>query len=144
MVEIFGDKSIGDTYQVRKGVYAVIFNSDKHKIMTVRNGTGFHFLPGGGIESGESHLQCIKREMLEETGYNCHIGEYVCNALRFFISTKNEPLLSDGYFYLASLCGRIQEPLEDDHYIEWINIESSKQLLFHEHHYCAVIKALNI
>ncbi len=46
--------------------------------------------------------------------------------MRYFQSTKGEPLLNDGYFYLATLCNKIQEPIEDDHFIEWINTRERK------------------
>ncbi|TMU83797.1 NUDIX domain-containing protein [Bacillus sp. BHET2] len=129
---------------MRKGVYAVIFNTKRDKVMTVHNGKGHHFLPGGGIENDESHLNCIEREMLEETGYRAIIVSYIGNAMRYFQSTKSEPLLSDGYFYLADLSEKVQEPYENEHYIEWIDIKSVKYLLVHEHHYWAVNEVLNL
>lgn len=33
-----------------------------------QSGIGEYKIPGGGVESGESHLETIKREVLEETG----------------------------------------------------------------------------
>ncbi|MGP4109264.1 NUDIX hydrolase [Virgibacillus sp. L01] len=143
MKKIFGENSDITEYEIRKGVYAVIFNTKKDKVMTVQNGRGHHFLPGGGIENGESHLKCLEREMLEETGYKAFFGSYIGNAMRYFQSTKGEQLLSDGYFYLADLSDKVQEPIEDEHYIEWIEIESAKQLLIHEHHYWAIKEGLN-
>lgn len=76
--------------------------------------------------------------MLEETGYKIFIGPYIDNAMRYFQSTKDESLLSDGYFYLADLSCKVQEAIKDKYYIEWIEIESSKRLFIHEHHYRAV------
>lgn len=142
MIKIFGEKVDRTRYEIRKGVYAVIFNSKKDKVMTVQNGRGHHFLPGGGIENTESHFQCLEREMLEETGYKVLIGSYIGNSMRYFQSTKGESLLSDGYFYLADLYHKVQEPIENEHYIEWINIESAKHLFIHEHHYWAVKEGL--
>lgn len=143
MKEVFGEKIDGIDYGIRKGVYAVIFNTKKEKVMTVQNGRGHHFLPGGGIENDESHFNCLEREMLEETGYEVFIGSYIGNAMRYFQSTKGEALLSDGYFYLADLSDKVQEPIEAEHYIEWIDIERADQLLIHEHHYWAVKNGLN-
>jgi 8-oxo-dGTP diphosphatase len=143
LIKIFGEKFDGIDYPIRKGVYAVIFNSNKDKVMTVQNGRGHHFLPGGGIENNESHFECLKREMLEETGYDVSIGSFIGNAIRYFKSTKGEPLLNDGFFYLADLLVKMQQPIEVDHSIKWIDIESAKQLLIHEHHFWAIRKGHN-
>lgn len=142
MIKIFGEKRDKANYEIRKGVYAVIFNTKRDKVLTVQNERGHHFLPGGGIEEGESHLQCLERELLEETGYKVYFKSYIGNAMRYFQSTKGERLLSDGYFYLADLSDKVQESIEDDHDIVWIDIQSAKQLLIHEHHYWAVKKGL--
>jgi 8-oxo-dGTP diphosphatase len=39
--------------------------------------------------------------MLEETGCEVAIGPIIDEAMRVVLSTRNEPTLSDGYFYLA-------------------------------------------
>ncbi|MGG3478631.1 NUDIX domain-containing protein [Peribacillus frigoritolerans] len=142
MLKIFGEKIDGLDYQIRKGVYAIVFNSKKDKILTVKNSRGHYFLPGGGIVNNEGNQECLEREMLEETGYKVSIGSFIGNAKRYFQSTKNEPLINDGYFYLAELLDKIQEPIEDDHFIKWIEIKSVRELLVHEHHCWAVNKGL--
>lgn len=94
----FGEKIEGLEYKMRKGVYTIVFNSTKSKILTVQNSKGHHFLPGGGIEVNESNQECLEREMLEETGNKITIGAFIGNAKRYFQSTKNDPILNDGYF----------------------------------------------
>lgn len=143
MVKIFGRKIDGLDYQMRKGVYAICFNSTMDKVLTVQNSKGDYFLPGGGIENGEDDFSCLEREMLEETGFKVTIGSYIGNAMKYFKSTKAEPLLNNGYFYLVELSDKVQEPLEDDHYISWIDLENAEQLLIHEHHYWAIIEGLS-
>ncbi|MGE7186277.1 NUDIX domain-containing protein [Peribacillus sp. NPDC006672] len=117
-------------------VYAIVFNSEKDKILTVKNSKGHYFLPGGGIKSNEGCQECLESEMQEETGYKVSIGSFIGNAKRYFQSTNNDPLINDGYFYWAELLDKIQESIEADHFIKWIDIESVLELLVHEHLCC--------
>ncbi len=46
---------------------ALVVNSEG-KILVVKEGQDFWSLPGGGIEHGESAIDCIRREIREEIG----------------------------------------------------------------------------
>jgi 8-oxo-dGTP diphosphatase len=137
----FGAKLDGIDYAVRQGAYAVVFNPAATQVMTVRNARGHHFLPGGGIENGESHAECLEREFLEETGYQIIVGDCIGNASRYFHSPEAGAWMSDGHFYMAELAHKAQEPAEDDHGIEWLDTEQAKQQLI-EHHGWAVAEAV--
>ncbi|WKA54594.1 NUDIX hydrolase [Planococcus shixiaomingii] len=139
---IFGEKRESVDYQLRKAVYAVIFNAAKDKVATVKTANGRYFLPGGGIEEQELPEACLERELLEETGHAIAIGSFIGTAMRFFYSTQNVPTLNDGYFYLARLGEKIQDPTEEDHFLTWVPVEQLQELLFHEHHYWAVMEGL--
>ncbi|MCY8590168.1 NUDIX hydrolase [Bacillus haynesii] len=141
--QVFGHKIDGLDYQKRKGVYAVIFNLTKEKVLTVQTARGHHFLPGGGIKTNETQKSCLERELLEETGYEVSSCSFIGKSMNFFQSIKNEPILSEGYFYLAKLGRKIQEPLEDDHYLKWISVDCIQEVLLHEHHIWAVTEGLN-
>ncbi|MER1989605.1 MAG: NUDIX domain-containing protein [Solibacillus isronensis] len=141
-MKVFGEKLNGLKYELRKGVYAVIFNSTMNEVLTVQTSRGNYFLPGGGIEGHENHLQCLEREILEETGYNVVIGPFIGNAKCFFLSTKKKPILNDGYFYFAQLLNKIQDPIDDDHFIKWIETDKARDLLIHAHQNWAVKEGL--
>ncbi|WP_315906526.1 NUDIX domain-containing protein [Priestia koreensis] len=141
MTLLFGLKEKDRHYRERKGVYGVIVNKEK-KVLTVKH-RGLYFLPGGGVEGGETNEQCLQREMIEEIGCEVISRKYIGHAKRYFYSRKGEPLLSDGYFYKTWISERVQEPLEDDHEICWLNVEEAKQLLFHDHHFWALKQVLN-
>lgn len=140
----FGEKLNGIDYNQRTGVYAIIFNQSKDKLLAVRNGNGHYFLPGGGIEANETHKECLERELLEETRYTVSIGNYIGNANRYFMGSTNEPLLSDGHFYICTLLEKINNKSEEDHEIVWLEIDEFEHLLFHDHHIWAVNKSIKM
>ncbi|MBR6676039.1 MAG: NUDIX domain-containing protein [Clostridia bacterium] len=56
----------GISYYDRIGAYLICI--ENNKLAVVRDPKGY-FLPGGGIDDGESLEECVKRECLEETGF---------------------------------------------------------------------------
>lgn len=84
MIKVFGEKIDHLDYQRREGIYAVIFNITRDKILAVHNSRGYYFLPGGGIEKDESYQDCLLREILEETGYKVSTGSFIGNEKRYY------------------------------------------------------------
>jgi 8-oxo-dGTP pyrophosphatase MutT (NUDIX family) len=69
VLHIFDGQNYDGAWNVhkRKAVRAIIFRDGK--IALVKCGKeGYYKFPGGGIESGETHMQALVRETLEETG----------------------------------------------------------------------------
>ncbi len=62
----FGEKEANVEYVTRYGVYAVIPDEKKEKIILVQAPNGAWFLPGGEIEEGENHQTALERELMEE------------------------------------------------------------------------------
>lgn len=62
-----------------------------------RGGNTYWILPGGGSEEGESEEDCVRREVLEETGLEVHVGR-----LLFEVAlTRPEPVYQ---LYKTYLC----------------------------------------
>lgn len=129
-------------YRLRKGAYAVLFRDSSKCELGLIQSSGHYFLPGGGIEEGETPEECLRREALEEIGYAIQINQYLGEAKQFFISQKGVPLLSDGYFYTARLLQNVQQSIENDHFLKWVDARAYKSLLFHDHQTWAVDQAL--
>ncbi|RJQ34438.1 NUDIX domain-containing protein [Candidatus Parcubacteria bacterium] len=125
----FGEKVEGIDYRYRPGVYFVIF--DKGKVALVKTSTGY-FLPGGGIEIGESHQTCMEREALEELGWRVEIGDYLGNAENYFLAVgSGRYIIMDGYFYLAKKLEQVSQPTEPDHATVWLEIAEARDKMWH-------------
>ena len=128
MHRVFGIKeNVG--YLDREGVYLIPRRDDL--IGVVKTPKGYFFL-GGGLENGESHLDCIKRECLEEVGYLPLVDEKICSAEAYI----KHPMI--GYFhpiqtyYFGKLIEKEAVPTEVDHYLCWIEYNQLKGKMFVE------------
>ncbi|MBH0166479.1 NUDIX domain-containing protein [Fictibacillus sp. 7GRE50] len=138
----FGERMKDVSYRRREAVYAIVLDENKNIAVMVQNGKGF--LPGGGIETGEDHIGCLKRECIEETGYTFQMAQFVGHAKQYFRTRQGEHLLNDGYFYSGSFGEYANDPLDQDHELVWMNIDQAEELLFHSSHVWAVKKRLGL
>lgn len=141
----FGEKDEGKEYIYRPAAYCLIFNRHKDKIALIQTSDGKYFLPGGGLEKNETHEECLKREALEEMGMDIDVGDFVGCARRYFYSPNQYKFyLSEGYFYLCNMGMHKSKPLEEDHFLKWVEPSKAVNDLFHEHQSWAVNQALRL
>ncbi len=127
----FGEKREGYTYTDRPGAYAIIFNT-KIEIAIVETPTGF-FLPGGGIEKGESPEQALKREIQEEIGMKTKITKTLGEASQYLYSKIEKRAFNKiGTFYVAELVGAPGEATETEHWLVWLSFDQAMVKLNHE------------
>ena len=139
----FGEKLAGVEYRDRVGAYAIIFDAEL-KVPVVQTSTGC-FLLGGGLDAGESHADCIRRECLEEAGLAVDVGPLVCKGDKYHWSdTLGYYMHGVGYFYLAKSHGQVATPKEEDHELVWMAAEQCIDSLFLEHQAWAVEQALRL
>lgn len=144
-IHTFGKKDPNKSYIKRPAVYAVVFNETMKNAAVVQTDGGKSFLLGGGLEGEETHIECLKREAIEELGLEIEIKQYIGYAERYFFSTKEyTDYLSQGYFYICELGKKICEPIEEDHHLIWMEIDEVQKKLFHEHQSWAVKTALEL
>lgn len=141
--DVFGEKLPGQQYTDRKGAYAIILN-EKNEVATIKLPHGY-FLPGGGIEGEESKVDCLRRECLEELGWEIEINQFVCAASNYHYSIyRKRHLHSIGYFYLATYVKQVMNPVEKDHSLVWMSLDACRLNLFLDHQAWAIEKAIGL
>ena len=102
----------------RDAVRAVLIDGDKLELIYSR-ACGYYKFPGGGIESGETHIQALIRETKEEMGRAIIPGSVKLLGMvreRRKGLFPNELFEHDSYYYFAEIDKNIKtEPVYDEH-----------------------------
>lgn len=121
----------GKEYRQRPGAYGIIKNADG-LVAIIKTKAGY-FLPGGGIEQGESPAECLKRECLEEIGVTISgLDHFASGSYHFFSTTLNVNMESLGYFFTCKIDEYLKIKTEDDHELVWTRLEEAIPLLYLE------------
>lgn len=117
-----------ETYYNRPGAYAVISNYHG-QIAVIKSGDGY-FLPGGGIDVGETTVEAVKREILEEIGYEVTGLAKIGEAVEFIEARADGRVYRiESTFFSAEIGARVSEGIEIDHKLIWLaRIEAEKLL----------------
>lgn len=116
----FGQKEDDKKYLDRVGAYLIAETDGRIAVIKTAKG---YFLPGGGIDENESHIQCIEREVFEEIGCECAVKKYLCSAEEYIFHEKIGYFHPIQYYYTGKIGSKIQEPTENDHALVWIDIQ---------------------
>ena len=142
MIE-FGNQLKGISYISRSGAYAII-QDKSNAIALVKTRQGY-LLPGGGVEHGEDFESALRREIMEEIGYQSRIVEEICTAVQYLYSeSEREYFRKVGHFFRATLEERVSEPIEADHELVWFSADESLNRLAQEFQAWAVRQAFKI
>lgn len=126
----FGEKVENVDYKARYGVYAVIPDERKERIVLVQAPNGAWFLPGGEIEKDEDHIQALDRELMEELGFTATLGHYFGQADEYFYSRHRDThYYNPAYIYEVLHFEKISDPLEDFNRISWFPVDQAMELL---------------
>jgi len=132
-------KEILDTTKRSSGGVIYRKKDDGHEVYLCNHQKNGHVLPKGGINPGETIIECAIREMREETGYDVLNPSFSLGVLAYDFRDEQERLFSKKVYFFAFEIDRSQEQkeldVEDGELIEeggWYSEEEAKKLLTHE------------
>lgn len=120
----------GRSYRLRPGAY-VILPLHGQLLLTHQSEPEPEFqLPGGGIDPGESALQALHREVLEETGWRISAPRRL-GAHRRFVFMPEYDLYAEKlcHVYVARPARRLGPPSEAFHQDIWMDPDQAIELV---------------
>ena len=137
---VFGQRTLGTAYVRRPSVYALIRDSSG-RVAMVRTAEGV-FLPGGGVESGETPVQALHREVAEECGLHIQVLGRLPDAVQLVYSRAEQIHFEKVcMFFAAEIEGQLPAPAHPGHELLWVGSEEASDLATHESHRWALTEA---
>lgn len=133
---VFGRRVEGCPYVVRPSAYALVRNATG-ELAVVRTVLGY-FLPGGGIEAGESPEQTVVREAREECGLVLRAGAPVTQAIEIAHSPSENTCFEKRCTFVSALLIGLTTAEESDHELMWMALDGAMHALTHGSHQFAV------
>ncbi len=140
MHKIFGTRIENADYYHRPGAYVIPYRDGKIAVARTPKGD---FLLGGGKEPAadcggaagdrtvlEDDLTCIRRECLEEVGMTVRVGSRICSAETFCQIPECGYFHPIQVYYEGDLLEKIQQPVEPDHQLVWVDPKEAADSLF--------------
>ena len=124
---IFGKKVENVEYYDRPGAYVIPIKDGKVAVVKLPKGL---FLLGGKIEQGETDIQCIKRECMEEIGYSVYVEKKLCSAESYALHSAVGYFHPVHFYYMGQLLKKTGVPIEKDHELCWFTYEEIKGKMF--------------
>ena len=130
-MKCIGNKDESAEYRKRPGAYVIITKDNDSKVGIVAKGEQYFYL-GGGIEEGETQLDGLKRELVEEAGYSIkNVKEF--EDIDSYIFSENRGYLEIiANVYTAEFDERVAEPIEKDHNVIWVEPEEYAGKMYRE------------
>ena len=119
------------TYKDRPGAYGIIWRGDY--LLLSREPERDLVLPGGGIDPGESPLQGLYREVLEETGWSISVKRKLGVYAQYrYMPNYDKYARKVCTIYECRAGQRLSAPLEEGHEPIWMTPEEAVDALADE------------
>ena len=96
------------------------------------------FLPGGGLEDGESPEEAVAREALEECGLVVRVGACVSRLVQFVVTAEGHGVGKRCAFFDARIERENRAAMLPGHETLWLGPARAAQILKHESQMWAV------
>ncbi len=116
-IPIFGSPLSGLAYKDRPGAYALIQN-ERSEIAVVKTAVGY-YLPGGGIEEGETAEGALARECWEECGFGIRVQRKCGSAVQYIVAPEG-PFRIIGDFFAVTVEGAHSAQTRGEHELLWL------------------------
>ena len=133
---VFGTRVDGQAYIVRPSAYALVRNSaGELAVVLTPNG---YFLPGGGVDAGETPEQAAVRETREECGLVVAPRRLLGKAVQIVYSLEEKKYFDKLCDFVEAAVMGTAERIEHDHELIWMAPKEAERTLSHESHRWAV------
>ena len=128
---VFGEREEGAEYVARASAYGLV-EGVWGLLALVRTPRGV-YLPGGGMEPGETPEEAVVREAREECGLRVRTGAWRARAVQFTYPADEQTHFEKlCVFVEAEVVGCEGCGTEDDHQLVWADSAEAARLLTHE------------
>jgi len=132
----FGQQVAGQLYHNRPGAYGLIVRGQQVATTIWRGG---YYLPGGGIDEGETPETALHREVMEEIGWTIRLGEKVGESRQYVRSQVVDAYFNKiQVFYTATPLQQVTGDSEPEHELIWLPFAEAAAKLTEESNRWAV------
>lgn len=128
----FGTRVTSCHYVKRPSAYAIIRDADG-RLCVVQTSEGA-FLPGGGLEVGETPDQAVLREVAEECGFAARVERRVGAANQLLYAESEQSYYEIPSVFFEVLVVGAVSATEPGHQVTWLSAGEASQQLSRESH----------
>jgi 8-oxo-dGTP pyrophosphatase MutT (NUDIX family) len=134
LLRTLGEKSSLSNPVTRKAARAVVFDPEGNVALLHVSNHHYYKLPGGGIEKGETALEGLRRECLEEIGCDIEVTGEVGRIIEYRHYPEEQDIDQESFCYLAKVKGEKgqahleQGEIDEGFRQEWVSLQKAIEL----------------